>query len=254
MDDAQIFSDPEVTDQKVSEETLGLTKAEIAFDKARESRTKEIENELKELREEYINLQNLKSTKKQNKDDIESKIKELTNKYSRLLARLARTQYQPNAILASLPEKVRNKLLERRLAVEKFNRDNPQIAGQISSFSAIKGYVKVAASQIIQKDANTYILNNAIVTPCNCSSFGEPPLYGFSTQNAKIEVGDYITLKDVTLDMFSLPVFYSPWLKFPIKNKRETGFLFPSGYTSNNAGSETSIPFLLSLETLQIVH
>jgi LPS-assembly protein len=247
MDNAQIFSDPNLSEDVVSEETLGLSKAEIAFEKAKETRTKEIENELKSIREEYSKLQNLKSIKKYNSSDLNSQSNELTKKYSRLLARLARTQFQPNAILAALPEKERDKLLERRQAVERFNRENPQIANQIANFSAIKGYVKVAASQILQKDTDTLILNNAIVTPCNCSSFNEPPIYGFSTQNANIEVDNYITMRDVTFDVFSIPIFYSPWLKFPIKSKRETGFLTPNSYMSNNAGSATSIPFFIVL-------
>ena len=247
MDNAQIFSDPKISEDTVSEETLGLSKAEIAFEKAKESRTKDIENELKSIREEYSKLQNLKSIKKYNSSELEAQSNELTKKYSRLLARLARTQFQPNAILAALPEKERDKLLERRQAVEKFNRENPQIANQIANFSAIKGYVKVAASQILQKDTDTLILNNAIVTPCNCSSFNEPPIYGFSTQNANIEVENYITMRDVTFDVFTIPVFYSPWLKFPIKTKRQSGFLTPNSYTSNNAGSATSIPYFIVL-------
>lgn len=247
MDNAQIFSDPKVTEEKVSEETLGFSLAEVAFEKAKELRTKEIENELKSIREEYSKLQNLKRLKKNDSTNLNLQSNELTKKYSRLLARLARTQFQPNAILAALPEKERDKLIERRLAVEKFNRDNPQIANEAASFTAIKGYVKIAASQILQKDSNTLILNNAIVTPCNCSSFNEPPIYGFSTQDANIEVDHYITMKDVTFDVFSVPIFYSPWLKFPIKTKRETGFLTPTSYMSNNAGSATSVPFFIVL-------
>jgi len=245
MDDAQIFSDPKVTEEKVSEITLGLTKAEIAFEKAKEKRTKEIENDLKSIREEYAKLLNLKNIKKKNDTVYSSQLSELRSKYSRLLARLTRTQFQPNAILAALPEKDREKLIERRQAVEKFNKDNPEMVDQVVNFSAIKGYVKVAASQIVQKDNKTLILNNAIITPCNCSPYNEPPIYGFSTQDANIELDNYITMKDVTFDLFSIPVFYSPWLKFPIKNKRETGLLPPNSYTSTNAGTATTVPLFI---------
>ena len=51
-----------------------------------------------------------------------------------------------------------------------------------------------------------------------------PDLWLWSSENAKIEMDNYITMTDVTLDIFSIPIFYSPWLKFPIKNKRESGF------------------------------
>ena len=242
MDDAKIISDPKETDEKFSELTLGISKAEIAYEVSKDTRTKEIESELKELREEYARIQNLKKFKKNNNEVNSERIKEITAKYARLLARLTRTQFQPNAFLAKLSQKDKEKLLDRRFAVEKFKAENPEIVQKIANFSSINGYVKVAASQIIQKDNDTLILNNSIITPCNCSPLNEPPIYGFSSENAKIEIDNYITMRDVTVDFFTVPVFYSPWLKFPIKNKRESGFLTPSSYTSTNAGSATIIP------------
>ncbi len=248
MENAEIFSDPTMTSQKVSEEILGVTHAEIAFDQERFLKAKEIENQLKFLREEYSNVQNLNHVSlDQDYNKIINKINELKKKYSQLLRRFVRTRYQPNAILAALPHETREKLLERRDAVQKFNQENSELAKKISSFSNIKGYLKIAASEIIQKDKDTFLLNNSIITTCHCSSSDSSVLYSFSSQKAKIEIGDYITMQDVTLDVFSVPIFYSPWLKFPIKNKRESGFLMPSGYTTNNAGSATSIPFFLVL-------
>ena len=247
MDDALIISDPKETDDKFSEVTLGISKAEIAYELSKEKRTKEIENELKDLREEYSRIQNLKKFKKQDVRNNNDIINEITAKYARLLARLTRTQFQPNAFLEKLSEKDKEKLLDRRLAVEKFKQENPDVAQKVANFSSIDGYVKVSASQIIQKNNDTLILNNSIITPCNCSSFNEPSIYGFSSENAKIEMDNYITMTDVTLDIFSIPIFYSPWLKFPIKNKRESGFLTPSSYTSTNAGSATLIPYFIVL-------
>ncbi len=247
MDNALIISDPKETDDKFSEVTLGISKAEIAYELSKEKRTKELENELKDLREEYSRVQNLRKFKKQDEQKNKDIINDITAKYARLLARLTRTQFQPNAFLEKLTEKDKEKLLDRRLAVEKFKQENPDIAQKIANFSSIDGYVKVSASQIIQKSNDTLISNNSIITPCNCSSVNEPPIYGFSSENAKIEMDNYITMTDVTLDVFSIPIFYSPWLKFPIKNKRESGFLTPSSYTSSNAGSATLIPYFIVL-------
>lgn len=246
MDNAQIFSDPTATDDKVSKEVLGLSKAEIAFDKDRTTRTKEIESQLKILRDDYSNLQNLKSVK-HNDAEIDDKINSLVVHYGQLLARYSRTQYQPNAYLAAIPELERDRFLKRREAVDKFNRENPDITNQIVNFTPLPSYISVAASQIIQKDKDTFILNNSIITPCHCSSLGEPPIYGFSSQNAQIDVGNYVTLQGATFDLFTMPLFYMPWFKLSIKNKRETGFLYPSGYTSNNAGSAITVPFFIVL-------
>lgn len=246
MDNAQIFSDPNIVDETVSEETLGLSKAEIAFDSARTARTSEFEQQLKKLRETFVNQKNLLGLKphdavlKQRQEDTK-------RRYAQVLARMMRTKYQPNAYLAALDEKEKSKLLTRREAVERFNRDNPNIVNKVANFTPVPGYLKLAAGQIIQKDASTFILNDALVTSCRCSSFGEPPIYGFSTNSAKIEMGDYVTMQGATFDVFSVPTFYFPWVKISIKNKRETGFLAPSGYVSNNAGQALTVPFFLVL-------
>ena len=45
----------------------------------------------------------------------------------------------------------------------------------------------------------------------------------------------------------TIPVFYFPWFRFPLSDKRQSGFLLPK-YTSNNTnGSIVSIPFYVNL-------
>ncbi len=39
------------------------------------------------------------------------------------------------------------------------------------------------------------------------------------------------------------PIFYSPYLNFPIDDRRQTGFLFPSAGNTSNSGSHLSLPF-----------
>ena len=246
MDNAQIFSDPNSTDERVSKEVLGLSKAEIAFDIDRKARSAELENQLKLLRNQYSNLQNLKEINPSDLN-IDDKINSITIHYAQILARYSRTEYQPNAYLAAIPEKEKERFVRRRKAVEKFNRENPNISSQIANFNPISGYINVSASEILQKDDQTFLLNNSIITPCHCSPYGEPPIFGFSSKNAKINVGSYITLQGATLDLFSIPLIYAPWFKISIKNKRESGFLMANAYTSNNAGSATTIPYFLTL-------
>lgn len=40
-----------------------------------------------------------------------------------------------------------------------------------------------------------------------------------------------------------IPIFYSPFLDFPIDDRRETGFLYPSFGMSKNSGKEFTLPF-----------
>ncbi|VFM96124.1 MAG: LPS-assembly protein [Candidatus Kentron sp. G] len=51
------------------------------------------------------------------------------------------------------------------------------------------------------------------------------------------------TARDVTIKFKNVPVLYSPYLTFPLSDKRKTGFLAPSFGTSESVGTETTIPF-----------
>ncbi len=51
------------------------------------------------------------------------------------------------------------------------------------------------------------------------------------------------TAKHVKLKMKDYPVFYFPYLNYPIDNERHSGFLFPSYGSSSNSGYEFTIPY-----------
>ncbi|NLQ17601.1 LPS-assembly protein LptD [Marinomonas sp. M1K-6] len=51
------------------------------------------------------------------------------------------------------------------------------------------------------------------------------------------------TAKHVQIRIADLPVFYFPWLRFPLNNTRQTGFLFPSFGYSGTDGLSFSAPF-----------
>ncbi|WP_417527099.1 LPS-assembly protein LptD [Marinomonas shanghaiensis] len=51
------------------------------------------------------------------------------------------------------------------------------------------------------------------------------------------------TAEHVQVRVAGLPVFYFPWLRFPINNTRQTGFLFPSFGFSGSDGLSLSAPF-----------
>lgn len=52
---------------------------------------------------------------------------------------------------------------------------------------------------------------------------------------------------DVTIRILDLPVFYFPYLSFPIGDQRLSGFLAPSFGSSDEAGTEFSIPYYFNL-------
>jgi len=246
MNHAKIFSDPNSKDNVFDREALGFTKAEIAFDETKKIRMDQILKQLKSIRVEYVKYKNLASLNK-NDESLSIKIKKLEKQYSELLTHYNQLENQPNEYFNALPEDLKTKYLERRAAVETFNKDYPGMAEKILNFSDMPSYIYVSASEIIQEDNNTYLLNATFITPCNCGSSGVPPIFGFSAQKAELELDQYATMEGFTFDIFSIPIFYLPWTKLSIKQKRQTGFLYPSGYLSNDAGYAIAFPFYLTL-------
>ena len=55
------------------------------------------------------------------------------------------------------------------------------------------------------------------------------------------------TATNVTLRVKDLPVFYTPYIYFPIDERRQTGFLAPSISTSDDTGFSLQTPFYINL-------
>ncbi|MFK7830538.1 MAG: LPS-assembly protein LptD [Congregibacter sp.] len=55
------------------------------------------------------------------------------------------------------------------------------------------------------------------------------------------------TARDATLRAGGFPIFYAPWLSFPIDDRRRTGLLFPALGSDSRGGIDVGIPVYLNL-------
>ncbi|MCI0413190.1 hypothetical protein L0222_10380 [bacterium] len=69
-----------------------------------------------------------------------------------------------------------------------------------------------------------YKLYDGVFTECNQIV----PHWRLNTSSARMTINEYIHFKNFTLKAKSIPIFYSPYMMWPIKRDRATGFLFPS--------------------------
>ncbi len=51
------------------------------------------------------------------------------------------------------------------------------------------------------------------------------------------------TARNATLRFKKVPLFYSPWVTFPIDDRRKSGLLYPEIGTSSNRGAEFALPY-----------
>ena len=101
-------------------------------------------------------------------------------------------------------------------------------------FENAVGYVEpgvfIEGRRVERVDDNTYRVEGGKFTSCTQPS----PRWGFTATSARIELDDKVVAKNSVLRVKGLPVFYAPYIYYPIrKDGRSTGFLFPHfGYTN----------------------
>jgi LPS-assembly protein len=55
------------------------------------------------------------------------------------------------------------------------------------------------------------------------------------------------TARDAKIELGGVPVFYTPWLQFPLDDRRRTGFLWPEFGNDSTGGLDITVPFYLNL-------
>lgn len=87
---------------------------------------------------------------------------------------------------------------------------------------------------------NIINLEQSLISSC------EPGDNAWSIRGSEISLHpdeNYGTAKNMRINIQDIPVFYLPYIRFPVGNERLTGFLIPTpGYSKRN-GSELAVPF-----------
>jgi len=103
---------------------------------------------------------------------------------------------------------------------------------QTGTFFVARGYMEPSfyfeAAEIQKVDADRYVIIDAQFTTCT-----QPvPYWSFKVARGTIHLDNYAYLHHVSFRAEKLPIFYSPYLVWPIKEDRATGLLFPEfGYS-----------------------
>lgn len=102
-------------------------------------------------------------------------------------------------------------------------------------------YIK--GEKIQKLGENTYYVENASVTTCE----GENPDWIITGKSIKVTLEGYGLVKHAALWAKKVPVLYTPFLVFPAKTKRQTGFLFPEMGHSDRWGGYFIQPFFWAI-------
>jgi LPS-assembly protein len=100
------------------------------------------------------------------------------------------------------------------------------------------------ASRIDFTGPDTFDVTDGRYTTCNA------PRNDWFLQAQELEIDrsrNVGTAHDATIRFFERPIFYSPYLEFPLNNERKSGFLTPTAGSTGTRGLELTTPYYLNL-------
>jgi LPS-assembly protein len=109
-----------------------------------------------------------------------------------------------------------------------------------SSFTLLDSHARGEAKKIIVTGSDLLHVEGARYTTCNPGQEDWLLEADEINLNRATDVG---TARNVVVKFMDTPVFYSPYLTFPLSDKRKTGFLLPSYGNSRDRGFEITVPY-----------
>lgn len=101
----------------------------------------------------------------------------------------------------------------------------------------------ITGDKIQKTGENTYTARDASVTTCD----GEKPAWKITGRKVDVTVEGYGYVYNAALWAKSVPVLYTPFLFFPVKNKRQSGLLPPELGYSDRKGAWIDLPLFAAL-------
>jgi len=100
------------------------------------------------------------------------------------------------------------------------------------------------ASKLVFAGAERYEITDGRYTTCVAPRED----WYLQTRELELDSGRQVgTARDATVRFFGAPIFYSPWIEFPLNNERKSGFLVPTAGSSGARGLELSLPYYFNL-------
>lgn len=102
---------------------------------------------------------------------------------------------------------------------------------------------RMTGEEVQRTGENTYEFKEGRFTTCRCPQESERDPWAIRADEADIDVGGYATAKNTTFDVLGVPIVWLPWMRYPIKSERQSGFLFPQFGLSNRSGARVGLPY-----------
>lgn len=103
--------------------------------------------------------------------------------------------------------------------------------------------IRVRGERITRLGPDEYEVSHGEFTSCT----GECPDWSFTASRLRVHRKGYVTARHASFRIAGIPVFYSPYLFYPVKTDRQSGLLIPELNYTERSGLETTLPLFLTL-------
>ena len=107
--------------------------------------------------------------------------------------------------------------------------------------------VHITSDKITRTGDNEYSASQGSYTTCDAKI----PSWKFGASNLDMTIDEYGTAKNIVFYIKDIPVLYIPYLVFPAKRERQSGFLFPRFGWSTTKGFETDLYYYWAISPSQ---
>jgi LPS-assembly protein len=102
-----------------------------------------------------------------------------------------------------------------------------------------KNNLHLRGAQIAKTGEQDYRLQQGSITSCD----GDKPSWRFLVDDLKITMDDFATGRNAFFYLGDTPVFWMPYILFPVKTERQSGFFFPKFGNSSKKGVYLDLPY-----------
>jgi LPS-assembly protein len=124
--------------------------------------------------------------------------------------------------------------------------DNSDGTGQFegSEFVLHRSALRGAAESLQRPSADTLIIEQGMITQCSPDN----ETWRFEASTIALDQDSGVgTARGATLIIKDVPVLYTPYISFPIDERRTTGFLWPTFGSSGDSGVDITTPYYINI-------
>ena len=170
--------------------------------------------------------------------------------YSSLIAESSEAKVNTLTNEAELSKDVRISDLNANLTAQKahVNLENGEGRLEDASLFFAEGNYSVQAREVSRTAKEEYKLKDSVMTTCSCPEGEDCRPWSLRSSETSVERDGYGEAWNSSLRVYDVPVFYIPYIFFPVKTERQSGFLAPTFGVGRRNGLIFNLPFYWDID------